>query len=92
MRKKCYHLGAYNTVNQAIIKKANLERHTMMQQLLKELNETYKPTDDFTEETNNIKEYNSIQEDKDNKKENKADIINNPLQEFEDILLSGTPF
>lgn len=34
MRKKCYHLGALPTVNQAIAKKANLERHTLMQELL----------------------------------------------------------
>ena len=34
MRKKCYHLGALNSVNQAIGKKANLTRHTFMQQLL----------------------------------------------------------
>lgn len=34
MRKKCYHLGALTSVNQAIHKKANLTRHTFMQQLL----------------------------------------------------------
>lgn len=39
MKQKCYHLGSYNTVNQAIAKKANLERQTLMQQLLKQFNE-----------------------------------------------------
>ena len=34
MRKKCYHLGTLTSVNQAIHKKANLTRHTFMQQLL----------------------------------------------------------
>lgn len=33
-RKKCYHLGSLGSVNQAIDKKANLTRHTFMQQLL----------------------------------------------------------
>ena len=33
-KKKCYHLGGLNTVNKAIHKKANLTRHTFMQQLL----------------------------------------------------------
>lgn len=33
-KKKCYHLGGLNTVNNSIHKKANLERHTFMQQLL----------------------------------------------------------
>lgn len=35
MRKKCYHLGTLKSVNQAIGKKANLERNTFMQELLK---------------------------------------------------------
>ena len=35
MRKKCYHLGTLKSVNQAIGKKANLERNTFMQKLLK---------------------------------------------------------
>ena len=35
MRKKCFHLGTLTSVNQAISKKANLTRHTFMQQLLK---------------------------------------------------------
>lgn len=34
MRNKCFHLGTLNSVNQAIAKKANLTRHTFMQQLL----------------------------------------------------------
>ena len=38
MRKRCYHLGTLNSVNQAIGKKANLTRHTFMQQLLFDLN------------------------------------------------------
>lgn len=37
-KKKCYHLGGLNTVNNAIHKKANLERHTFMQNLLIDLN------------------------------------------------------
>ena len=41
MRKKCYHLGSYNTVNQAVTKKANLERQTLTQQLLEKFNKTY---------------------------------------------------
>lgn len=35
-KKKCYHIGSLNSVNQAIKKKANLVRNTFMQQLLKE--------------------------------------------------------
>lgn len=38
MKKKCYHLGSLNSVNQAIHKKENLERHTFMKNLLIELN------------------------------------------------------
>lgn len=34
MKEKCIHLGTYDSVNQAIRKKANLVRHTFMQQLL----------------------------------------------------------
>lgn len=34
MKKNCYHLGSLNSVNQAIYKKANLERHTFMKNLL----------------------------------------------------------
>lgn len=41
MRKKCYHLGALNSVNQAISKKANLTRHTFMQQLLFNMKDEY---------------------------------------------------
>lgn len=37
-KKKCYHLGGLNTVNIAIDKKANLDRHTFMQKLLVDLN------------------------------------------------------
>lgn len=33
-KKRCYHLGGLNTVNNAIRKKANLNRHTFMQNLL----------------------------------------------------------
>ena len=36
MKKKCYHLGTLKSVNQAISKKANLERNTFMQHLLKQ--------------------------------------------------------
>lgn len=36
MKEKLYHLGALQSVNQAVKKKANLTRHTFMQQLLKE--------------------------------------------------------
>lgn len=35
MKRKLYHLGTLQTVNQAVKKKANLIRHTFMQQLLK---------------------------------------------------------
>lgn len=34
MKKRCFHLGTLNSVNQAVGKKANLTRHTFMQQLL----------------------------------------------------------
>lgn len=34
MREGCYHLGALNSINQAVKKKANLTRHTHMQELL----------------------------------------------------------
>lgn len=36
-RNKCIHLGSVDTVNRVIKKKANLTRHTFMQQMLKEL-------------------------------------------------------
>lgn len=36
-RNKCLHLGSVDTVNKVIKKKANLTRHTFMQQMLKEL-------------------------------------------------------
>lgn len=35
MKEKLYHLGSLQTVNQAVKKKANLTRHTFMQDLLK---------------------------------------------------------
>lgn len=45
MRKKCFHLGTLASVNQAIGKKANLTRHTFMQQLmLSMVNEINKTT------------------------------------------------
>lgn len=34
MKEGCYHLGALNSINQAVKKKANLTRHTHMQKLL----------------------------------------------------------
>lgn len=34
MKEGCYHLGALNSINQAVKKKANLTRHTYMQELL----------------------------------------------------------
>lgn len=34
MKESCYHLGALNSINQAVKKKANLTRHTHMQELL----------------------------------------------------------
>lgn len=37
-KKRCYHIGVLNTVNNAIKKKANLERNTFMKQLLLEFN------------------------------------------------------
>ena len=36
MKKKCYHLGTLDSVNKSVKKKANLQRRTFMQQLLKE--------------------------------------------------------
>lgn len=48
MRKRCYHLGTLSSVNQAIGKKANLTRHTFMQQLLTDLsNECENPNNDI---------------------------------------------
>ena len=34
MRKKCYHLGTLNSINQAVKKKANLSRNTFMKEML----------------------------------------------------------
>ena len=34
MKEGCYHLGALNSINQAVKKKANLTRHTHMQELV----------------------------------------------------------
>jgi len=34
MKEGCYHLGTLNSINQAVKKKANLTRHTHMQELL----------------------------------------------------------
>lgn len=34
MKEKCYHLGTLNSVNKSVVKKANLVRHTFMQDLL----------------------------------------------------------
>lgn len=34
MKEVCYHLGTLDTVNKAVKKKANLTRHTFMQELL----------------------------------------------------------
>lgn len=39
MRESCYHLGALNSINQAVKKKANLTRHTHMQELLLTMSE-----------------------------------------------------
>lgn len=60
MRERCYHLGALNSINQAVKKKANLTRHTHMQELLLtmpeeeymtlEKSEKKKPEIDGTEE------------------------------------------
>lgn len=36
MKEVCYHLGTLTSVNQAIVKKANLERNTFMQNFLKD--------------------------------------------------------
>jgi exodeoxyribonuclease V alpha subunit len=46
MRHRCYHLGALNSVNQAIKKKANLARNTFMQQLLLTI-----PEDEYIKDT-----------------------------------------
>lgn len=40
MRKKCYHLGALSTINQAVKKRQNLTRHTFMQELLNNMGES----------------------------------------------------
>lgn len=60
MKEGCYHLGALNSINQAVKKKANLTRHTHMQELLLtmpeeeymtlEKSEKKKPEMDGTEE------------------------------------------
>lgn len=60
MKEGCYHLGALNSINQAVKKKANLIRHTHMQELLLtmpeeeymalEKSEKKKPEIDGTEE------------------------------------------
>lgn len=60
MKERCYHLGALNSINQAVKKKANLTRHTHMQELLLtmpeeeymalEKSEKKKPEIDGTEE------------------------------------------
>lgn len=60
MKEGCYHLGALNSINQAVKKKANLTRHTHMQELLLtmpeeeymalEKSEKKKPEIDGTEE------------------------------------------
>lgn len=39
MKEGCYHLGALNSINQAVKKKANLTRHTHMQELLLTMSE-----------------------------------------------------
>ena len=53
MRKRCFHLGTLNSVNQAIGKKANLVRHTFMQQLLLGIAEDDAPWDEDYD--NNVK-------------------------------------
>lgn len=60
MKEGCYHLGALNSINQAVKKKANLTRHTHMQELLLTMpeeeymaldkSEKKKPETDGTEE------------------------------------------
>ena len=47
MKKRCYHLGTLSSVNQAIGKKANLTRHTFMQQLLLNMKEDEYMTHDI---------------------------------------------
>lgn len=58
MKKRCFHLGTLNSVNQAINKKANLTRHTFMQQLLlstidSELNENNTSRDENNDKIGN---------------------------------------
>jgi len=36
LKERCFHLGNIDTVNQAVIKKANLVRNTYMQKMLKD--------------------------------------------------------
>ena len=40
MKKKCYHLGAVQTINRAVMKKINFQRNTFMRELLKGGNKT----------------------------------------------------
>ena len=55
MRKKCYHLGTLNSVNQAVKKKANLVRNTFMQDLLKTI-----PEEEYTKEDSKYKSVTEI--------------------------------
>lgn len=58
MRKRCFHLGTLSSVNQAIGKKANLTRHTFMQQLLLDMIEDNVPWDENCK--NNVKFNNMV--------------------------------
>lgn len=50
MKERCYHLGTLDSVNNATIKKANLTRHTFMQDLLLNMSaEEYEHIDENTE-------------------------------------------
>lgn len=69
MRKRCYHLGTLSSVNQAIGKKANLTRHTFMQQLLLNMTE-----EEYMTKEVSVKIISDVQENIDNQVDNDDDL------------------
>lgn len=69
MRKRCYHLGTLSSVNQAIGKKANLTRHTFMQQLLLNMKEEEYMTKEVP-----VKIIGDVQENIDNQVDDEDDL------------------
>jgi exodeoxyribonuclease V alpha subunit len=69
MRKRCYHLGTLSSVNQAIGKKANLTRHTFMQQLLLNMTEEEYMTKEVP-----VKIISDVQENIDNQVDDENDL------------------